>query len=53
MEGRKGGSKARESVREIQIRTWKLLSCVLSEMRGEVIRRKRKGQREEGMEMEG
>lgn len=29
-EGRKRGSKARESVQEIQIRTWKQFSCVLS-----------------------
>lgn len=29
-EGRKRGNKARESVQEIQIRTWKQFSCVLS-----------------------
>ncbi|KAF3854607.1 hypothetical protein F7725_022662 [Dissostichus mawsoni] len=46
----KRGSKATKSIGEIQIRPWKLFSCVLSEMRGEVIRRKRKRQREE---MEG
>lgn len=50
--GGERGSRARESVK-IQIRTWKLFSCVLSYMRGKVIRRKRKGRREGRMEMEG